>query len=103
MSAFDGIANDSDLFASASLHDTEDTTDSSRFYTALIRVGDLVLNAGNRNPREFVRILRQACLDEVCRETVLQLSGEEARVVVDAIQLVSTPTCHVTSPTWYYI
>jgi hypothetical protein len=94
MSAFDGIANDADLFVSTpspqDVGPSEDTTNSSRFYAALIRVGDLVLNAGNKRPRAFIKILRQACLDDVCRETVLQLSGEEAQVVVDAIQLVST-------------
>jgi hypothetical protein len=89
MSAFDGIANDLDLFAPQDAGSSEDTTDSARFHAALIRVGDLVLSAGSNQPRAFVKILRQACLDEACRETVLQLSGEEAQVVVDAIQLVS--------------
>jgi hypothetical protein len=92
MSAFDEIAHDLDFALSSppDLVPSEDTTtDSSRFYRALLRVGDLVLNAGNKQPRAFVKVLRQACLDEACRETMLQLSGEEAQVVVDAIQLVS--------------
>jgi hypothetical protein len=93
MSAFDEIANDAPPVALRDLaplpSDSQDTTESTRFYAALLRVGELVLNAGSNQPKAFVKILRQACLDNLCRETVLQLSGEEAQLVVDAIQLVS--------------
>jgi hypothetical protein len=63
-------------------------TNSDRFYNALISVGELVRTAGHQKPKQFIRLLRQACLDDVCRDTVLQLSGEEAQIVIDAIQAV---------------
>jgi hypothetical protein len=95
MSAFDDIANDvptlvrdpSSLALSLALDD--EPGNSWRFPTALKRVEQLVLIAKDEQPSEFVKHLREVCLDGACRDTVLQLGGEEAQVVVDAIQLVS--------------
>lgn len=86
-SAFDEIANE---VPTVDHNDSTviDFTNSDRFYNALISVGELVRTAGHQKPKQFIRLLRQACLDDVCRDTVLQLSGEEAQIVIDAIQAV---------------
>jgi hypothetical protein len=97
MSVFDEIANDVPALVrdgSTPLPPDPDSLearrDSGHFHTALMQVGELVLNAKHKRPKAFVGLLRQACLDKVCGDTLLELSGEEAQVVVDAIQLVST-------------
>lgn len=91
-SAFDEIANE---VPTVDRNDPViDITNSDRFYNALISVGELVSTAGHQKPKQFIRLLRQACLDDACRDTVLQLSGEEAQIVIDAIQAV----CAALSP-----
>jgi ribosomal protein S18 acetylase RimI-like enzyme len=107
MSAFDEIAKDvpaikQDESSLARPPQLDEPRDSRRFLNAIERVEELVLNAKDQKPHEFVTLLRQVCLDEHSRDIVLQLCGEEAQVVVDAIQLVSTltplqaDTCRIT-------
>jgi hypothetical protein len=47
----------------------------------------LVFDAKHDRPA-FVKLLGQACLDEACRDALLELKLTEAQVVVDAIQSV---------------
>lgn len=94
MSAFEEIANDALPFASqdSSPQDSPGTeiVNAAEYHNDLLQVGELILSAENDCRREFVELLRQACLCRMCYETVVQLSGREAQVVADAIQLVRT-------------
>jgi hypothetical protein len=55
---------------------------------ASVRVEALVLNANHHQPTSFMRLLSEACLDEVCRDVLLKLDHVKAQALVDAIQLV---------------
>jgi hypothetical protein len=98
MSVFDKIANDSLLFEryASSLLPSQLSDkyrgkygDSAHYHATLVQVGKSVLKSRDGQPEEFVGLLRQACLDEDSRDTMIRLDGQEAQVVVDAIQLVS--------------
>jgi hypothetical protein len=94
MSAFEEIDRDVSPLETGDLTSTEsdeisleDAGDSTELYDALLRAGGLILEGDH--PSEVGKLLRRICLEEVYRETVLGLRGEDAQLVLDAIQLVS--------------
>jgi hypothetical protein len=93
MSAFDNIANDAPTLAhyvsTERLPPPEHMRmDGGRVSTTPIRIAELFLNAKHKHSTEFARLLR-LCLDEACRDALLQLRNETAQIVIDAIQAVS--------------
>jgi hypothetical protein len=44
----------------------------------------------HKEPEEFVRLLCDACIDQGYRDALLKLRGDEAQMVVNTMQLVST-------------
>jgi hypothetical protein len=97
MSVFDEIANDVPILAryasTLAVPPQLEHGDSEHFSAAHMRVEELILIAKHQHPTAFVKILRQTCLDEAYRDTLLQLSSRDAQVVVDAIQLVRAYMC----------
>jgi hypothetical protein len=94
MSAFDEIARRPPPTATRDLANTEhdetlseDIGECIGLYNALLRVGGLILDGDS--PASIGRLLRRICLEEVYRDIVLQLRGEDAQLVLGAIQLAS--------------
>jgi hypothetical protein len=56
---------------------------------APLRIDESILNAKHQHFAAFVKLFRQACLDEACIDALFCISDQEAQVMVDAIQLVS--------------
>jgi hypothetical protein len=44
----------------------------------------------HKEPEEFVKLLCHACIDKGYRDALLKLRGDEAQMVVDTMQLVSS-------------
>jgi hypothetical protein len=92
MSLFDEIANDDPLLVrrgSTLLSSEVEHGHSTHSSAAPMIVEELALHSKHKDPEEFVKLLRQVCLNEVYRDTLLRINCEEAQSVVDAIQLVS--------------
>jgi hypothetical protein len=98
MSAFDEIASDAPSAVISNETSTEqdenlfeNTSDPIGLYSALLRAGVLVL--GSDTPSSVGKLLHRICTEEVHRVTVLELRDEDARRVLDTIQLVGSRYC----------